>query len=152
MKPAIDRLMDKVMPEALSGCWLWDGKIAANGYGHFWLAGRTIGAHVASWRLHHGDSTQGLFVLHRCDVPCCVNPAHLFLGTSAENMADMARKGRAAGLRRKGKAHPLAKLTDESAAEIRKASASGVPQRSIARRVGVSQSTVSAVVTGGRWA
>jgi len=82
----------------------------------------------------------------------CVNPSHLFLGTPQDNMADMVAKGRAAGLRRRGEANPGAKLSVAKVAWIRAASNLGVPQRRIAKSVGVSQPTVSAVVTGARWA
>lgn len=147
---ALNRFMAKVSPEALTGCWLWDGKVAKSGYGHFWLDGETVGAHVASWRMHRGE-TGGLFVLHHCDVRCCVNPGHLFLGTAAENMADMARKGRAAGFRRKGHAHPLAKLDAESVAAIRRAVASGITQRCVAAMFRIGQSTVCHIAHGQRW-
>lgn len=144
----IDRLMAKVSPEALTGCWLWDAKVAKNGYGHFWLEGQMIGAHVASWRLHRGDPGQ-LFVLHHCDVPCCVNPTHLFLGTTAENMADMARKGRSAGLRRRRMAHPLARAVDEAC--VIAMARDGFPQRQIGAMTGISQSLVSGIVNNNRW-
>jgi hypothetical protein len=144
----LDRLMAKVSPEALTGCWLWDAKVGDNGYGQFWLDGETVGAHVASWRLHRGP-TLGLFVLHHCDLPCCVRPEHLFLGTSAENMADMARKGRAAGLRRQGMAHPLARDVDEQ--QVRALAAKGLSQRQIASDVGISQALVSGIVNRNRW-
>ena len=74
------------IPEA--GCWLWLGCIG-NGYGKF----RGMQAHRYSWLLHIG-STNGLRVLHRCDIPSCVNPAHLFLGTQSDNMLDRSIKGR----------------------------------------------------------
>jgi hypothetical protein len=78
-----------------------------------------------------------------------VNPKHLFLGTNADNMADMVRKGRAAGVRRRAMAHPLARNVDEN--EIVRLAAVGTPQRSIAAALGVSQSLVSGVVNGNRW-
>jgi HNH endonuclease len=81
-------------------CWLWTGLTNKKGYGRIFVYGSARGcsgemmlAHRVSWRLSYGEPG-GLCVLHRCDVPCCVNPAHLFLGTRSENNSDMWKKGR----------------------------------------------------------
>lgn len=97
------------IPEPNSGCWLWlGGERGSNGYGGIKFEGRTIPAHRYSWILHNGPIPEGLCVCHRCDIPTCVNPSHLFLGTTKENNDDKIRKGRHI----KGGAHPLSKLTD----------------------------------------
>lgn len=83
-------------PEPNSGCWLWGKSVNKKGYGQI-SRSRKEGpalAHCVSWQLAKGEIPQGLCVLHRCDVPCCVNPDHLWLGTKADNNRDMAGKGR----------------------------------------------------------
>jgi hypothetical protein len=85
----VERFEDKVLPEPTSGCHLWIGAIASNGYGNFSLGGRdqkTWKAHRTAWELYRGVIPNGACVLHRCDVPSCVNPNHLFLGTQATSL------------------------------------------------------------------
>lgn len=77
-----------------SGCWIWlGGLVDPKGYGSFKFDGESR-AHRSAWALFHGPIPDGLHVLHRCDVPSCVNPAHLFLGTNNDNIADASAKGR----------------------------------------------------------
>jgi hypothetical protein len=94
-KPA--DLMAKVEFDTNGGCWLWSGRVDRYGYGTKMRSGRRGLAHREFYRSFVGPIKAGLFVCHKCDVPTCVNPAHLFAGTHLENMLDMHRKGRAKG-------------------------------------------------------
>lgn len=89
-----ERFFEKVhmVPEA--GCWLWAGAWFQRGYGSFHVNSRPMSAHRFSWELHFGEITNGLHVLHKCDTPACVNPAHLYLGTDKDNVRDMLIRGR----------------------------------------------------------
>ncbi len=102
--PLAVRFWLKVVRLGLDECWVWQGsripgskRAGRQGYGVL-AAGSprraSLYAHRVSWEMHHGSIPQGLLVLHRCDNPPCVNPAHLYLGTHAENMADMVARGR----------------------------------------------------------
>jgi hypothetical protein len=126
-------------PEPMSGCWLWMCSLNAAGYGQL---GKRL-AHRVSWEVHVGAIPCGLCVLHKCDTPPCVNPDHLWLGTYADNGADMARKGR----RQSGPR----KLSIERVAWIKSMRAEGWSQQSIANVLGVSQAMVSRVERGAAW-
>jgi hypothetical protein len=100
MQPFADRFDAKVHPEPTTGCHLWVGATNSKGYGSIRSGGRgaaIVDAHRVAWEREHGPIPGGLFVLHRCDTPACVNVEHLRLGTQLDNMRDMASKGRARG-------------------------------------------------------
>jgi len=108
----------EIVPE--SGCWLWTGNIVGNRpYGRIKVGEKNIPAHRFSWELHNGKIPAGLFALHRCDVTCCVNPAHLFIGTHIDNMNDMDKKGRRGSYDGRGEKHSRVKLNNEKIKIIR---------------------------------
>lgn len=128
-------------------CWEWRASREAFGYGVFTVDGRRELAHRVAWRLIMGDIPDGMCVLHRCDNPPCVNPAHLFLGNRRDNQRDMARKGRSTH----GAKNSTAKLTSRTAAAILRRVRSGERQKDAAARYGVTQSLVSRLVNGKIW-
>lgn len=138
----LDRFMSHVDKQE-SGCWLWTAYCMKNGYGFFRTPARHELAHRASYRLFNGQlDTRD--VMHKCDVPKCVNPDHLVLGSRLENMQDAKRKGRM----RIGQKHGRSKLTEEQVFLIKK---SNKPQKEIAVEFGITQSHVSCLKSGKKW-
>lgn len=123
-------------------CWLWLG--GKHPYGVFWKDGRQRSAHVVSYELAYGSLPDGLYVLHSCDVPRCVNPQHLFAGTALQNTQDMVNKRRNAFGTRQG----LSKVTPEVVRAIR---LSLLPQRTLARQHGISQVQVGNIKRLEQW-
>lgn len=125
-----------------SGCWEWMSRRNSAGYGQLYMseAGRrkTWRAPRVAWLLSHGPIPPGLFVLHRCDNPPCVNPDHLFLGNTMDNAQDMMAKGRGPSGERNGNA----RLTAADVQDIRDRLARGEATRSIARIYGVDPATI----------
>ncbi len=137
------------------GCWLWKGATNEKGYGIGWDGRRTQKAHRLSYFLTYGYMPE-LCVLHSCDVPACVNPAHLFLGTRADNNRDMHAKGRhvpggtyTAGNYKKGTDHHATKLTEEEVRQLRRDRASGDYSYSqLAKRYGLSIGNTYRIANG----
>jgi predicted sulfurtransferase len=117
----------------------------SHGYGRFWTGTRYVLAHRMA--ASAADLDPKVKVCHRCDNPICCNPAHLFLGTQADNLSDMWRKARG----QHGSQHYAAKLTEEQVAAIRAKCCAGVPQRQVAAEFGVGQQTVSQINRGRTW-
>jgi hypothetical protein len=124
------------------------GASYTNGYGMFNVStGHPVPAHRFSYALAHGAIPVGLSVLHRCDVPKCIRPDHLWLGTHTENMAEMVAKGRSTF----GERNAGAKLTGAQVGAIRQRWSEGVTQTQLATEYDVSQSLISLLVRGVRW-
>jgi hypothetical protein len=141
-----DRLMEKVSVDPKTGCWNWTGT-KSRGYGYIKDGNAMRSTHRVSYEFHCGCIADGMYVCHRCDNRACLNPDHLFLGTSAENMADMVAKGRQA--RQRGTSHGRAKLSDNDVRAIR--AASGVTHRELAERFGVGQALISFIRNRKLW-
>lgn len=158
------------------GCWEWTAGKNKNGYGKFYALKHDT-AHRVSYIMHVGEIPVGMLVCHHCDNPACVNPNHLFLGTPADNSADMVAKGRSAKgdkssvrlnmasrprgdahhLRRmpelvkKGTAHPRHKLTEAQVLEIRALYKAGVGTGKLESLYGMSGGAIYAIVHRRTW-
>ena len=134
-------------------CWLWTGG-TAKGYGRLLIGPLKpkrvyVSAHRVSYRLHYCRDPEELDVCHTCDVRNCVNPAHFFLGTRADNNRDAQAKGRNGFAI--GEKSSNAKLTAEKVREIREAYAKGETGTSIAKRYGMGSSTIYCVLLKQTW-
>lgn len=120
------------------GCWIWIRSVGSHGYGQVWKDGSLRLAHRVSYEVHRGPIPEGMVVMHTCDVPRCINPDHLMLGTAADNAADRDAKGRSG----------LAKLDEETVRTIRRSTGTTT---SIAQRYGIASSTCRAIRDGVSW-
>jgi predicted XRE-type DNA-binding protein len=136
-------------------CWGWSASTDGRGYGKIGVGNLKIEkAHRLSWIIHNGPIPEGMCVLHRCDNPPCSNPDHLFLGTKADNTADMVDKGRAKGGAKKpakGETHYNAKLTDSQIEEIKRLyNKKTCNQYKLADLFNVTQGQISMILNGKR--
>lgn len=149
-----DRFWAKVAAGDANACWDWQAATNAYGYGWFGVGpNKVTTAHRVSAMLHGLiDSLDSpLHVLHRCDNRKCCNPAHLFVGTNTDNVADRVAKGRSKGIRQHGETNGMAKLTDIQVGQIRGLYfAAAFSQSQLARQYDVRQSHISRVVNGVR--
>lgn len=133
-------------------CHLWTASRHYNGYGKIYSGaplGKMLLAHRAAWQLAFGPIPEGMCVCHHCDNRKCVNPDHLFLGTKADNSADMVAKGRSHS--HSGSTNGNAKLTEADVRGIRGLLAQGVTGLELGRRYGVSPQQISRIKLGERW-
>ena len=145
----LKRFWAKVAKAGPNDCWLWLAACSSDGhrYGAFNVDGKVKRAHRMAYEIVNGPIADGMNVCHKCDNDRCVNPAHLFLGTQADNIKDAAQKNRMAF----GVCHHLAKLDDDKVRRIREASLAGASQRALAREYGMSKTTIGDVVRGKTW-
>lgn len=144
--------MKKVYPEPNTGCWLWGGKINQDGYGRTLTKHlKLYNAHRLSYYLHNGDFDMKLYVLHKCDMPSCVNPDHLYLGDQLQNMKD--REDRKRGAPHFGEFNNKSKLTEHDVLEIRSAYKpyQFYFKEKMAEKYGVSIYTIYEIVSRQTW-
>lgn len=151
---SLSALLDRyAIPVPESGCWLWTGAVNEKGYGMVSVRhAASKRAHRAAYILANGEIPEGMLVCHRCDVRCCVNPNHLFLGTPAQNSADMVAKRRQALGRRRnnpfGERTGTSKLTSEQVLKIRNDTR---PTLEIVAEYGISRSHVRGIIKKRFW-
>lgn len=149
-KTLADRFWEKVDRRGADDCWEWTAARNEHGYGVMRPVGRRSGPTVKAHRvsLMLADvGIDGLVIRHSCDNPPCVNPAHLSVGTKADNSADMVSRDRHARGSRSG----ASKLHERQVLEIRARAASGELHRLIAADYGVSRVTITNIVTRHTW-
>jgi len=130
-------------------CWIWTSRQTSDGYGHLKINGKERRAHRVAWELCIGIIPKYLLVCHRCDVPLCVNPAHLFLGTNGDNVRDSIAKGRwghdpSTRIQKEN----YRKVGREEVKEIRQ---SGESNRILARRFRISNQQISKIKLRQQW-
>lgn len=144
-----------VLPTDPTDCWIWVGAKISGGYGTIRDGRKVVKAHRASWVVHNGEIPEGegyhgTCVCHKCDNRLCVNPAHLFLGSNLDNMKDRDTKGRRTAPR--GAAHPMAKISEDTARYCAAEVQSGRSAASVAAEVGLTPFHVGRIARGQAWA
>jgi hypothetical protein len=147
------RYVDKREPDK---CWPWVGAKKRDGYGVLTLrvngVQRVVSAHRFAWELAHGPIPPGMFVCHRCDnSSCCTYESHLFIGTAADNSADMVAKGRGRGHPWYGEDNYGAKLTWLQVRELRDRHKNGESAKALSLFYGIHRATCYKIIAGKKW-
>lgn len=148
--PLADRFFGFVGRKQPNGCILWAGSFDKDGYGVISSGGkhdRQLRAHRVSYELCVGPIPDGLWVLHRCDNPPCINPVHLFAGTHQDNEDDKLSKKR----NLVGERHHASKLTSEKVQEIRLKARNGVSQNQLSLEYKVARHSIKSILEGTTW-
>lgn len=144
-KSVHERFEEKIFPDPNSGCWLWCASTNKDtGYGQFNKIGRMKSTHRVSWELYRGEIPAGMHVLHKCNNRVCVNPGHLYLGSNAQNVADMIKAGRVARGERSGRS----KLREVDVIEI---FFSDGTEEEVSKKYGISAANVGHIRRGTSW-
>lgn len=144
----IQRFWKYANKKSNNDCWDWTGACNSGRYGMIRINRKNIGAHRFSWELHFDKIPNGLLVCHHCDNPTCVNPFHLFLGTTIDNTKDMFDKGRAN--KSKGEDNGMAKLTSDNIKEIRYLKGK-FTQKALGEMFDVRRGTIGKIHRNERW-
>ena len=143
---AMERLMSKVTISE-NGCWEYGGVTTKWGYGAICSDGKTFSAHRFMFENKFSAIPEGLWVLHKCDNPGCVNPEHLFLGTTQQNTKDRNAKNRQA----RGVSHGRAKMSEEDVLSMRSQHKNGVPVKELAVKYSISLGNAYAIISRAKW-
>jgi HNH endonuclease len=140
----LERFLSKVI-RTEHGCWLWIGAKVPKGYGQFKIGEKVYRAHRVAYELFKEEVPEGMFVLHSCDNPSCVNPDHLFVGTNSDNIQDSFDKGRSSNV---GELHPGHKLTEDDVLHIL---GSDKSNEELAAEYDVDRASIYKIRTGRSW-
>jgi hypothetical protein len=146
--PLAERLYLHIAKGRPDECWPWTAARNRAGYGLVGVNRKSHLAHRIMYEVTHGQLLSGEAVCHSCDNPWCVNPAHLWLGSVADNNADRHRKGKSRGGVNKGTRNPMAKLTPT---KVKRIVASTDTLETIAKHYGIKFQTVSDIKRGRIW-
>jgi len=124
-----------------NNCWIWEGHKNKQGYGRLRSNYKDLLAHRVSWEIFFYDIPDGFWVCHHCDNPSCVNPEHLFLGTSLDNAQDRSEKKR--NRNQNGSNHNMAKLNEKIVINIRRQLALGASGYGLAKKYNVSPMAIN---------